>query len=84
MKWEFLRGSAPLFARGDLPGLLLCKTMECPEPPHQVDGVYADDGPVCEEFREYPECGPVAGIVERRYDNARIGDIEIRVARGDT
>jgi len=69
MKWEFLAG------------LLLREAVECPVPEYEIDGVYAYDRPVCEKLREHAECGPVTGIVKGRDDHARVGDVEVGVAR---
>ena len=66
-----------------LAGLLLRKTVECAESQDEIDGMNADDRPVGEELREYAERGSVPGIVERRDNHARVGDIEVRVARGE-
>src|SRR5262249_62101628 len=52
-------------------GLLLRQTVQRPEPPHQVDGVDADDRAVGEQVGKRPERHAVGGVVERRHDHGR-------------
>src|SRR6266581_9355627 len=66
------------------PRLLLCQTVDCPEPPHQIHRMDPHDRPVANELGEDPERHAVAGIVERGHEHGAVRDVEIRVARGKT
>ena len=65
-------------------GLLLRKTVQRPESPDEIDGVYSDDGTIGEAIGEDVQRDAVIGIVERRDDHDAVGDVEVRVARGES
>src|SRR5687767_7007035 len=63
--------------------LLLRKTVQRAEPPHEIHGMNAGDRVPRKRFSDSVERDAVVGIVERRYKNSAIGDVEVRVAGGE-
>src|SRR6202011_1283939 len=62
--------------------LLLRQTMQRTQSPGKVHGVNADYDATREEIGKDAEREAIAGVVERRDENALVGDVEIRIAGG--
>ena len=54
--------------------------MERAQPPHQVEGVDADDRPVGDELAEDAEGDAIGGIVEGGPQGGGVADVEVGVA----
>src|SRR5688572_12737408 len=68
--------------RSSLRGLLLGHAVERAEAPHEVQAVDADDLALRKQLRDDAERDTIGRIVERRHDDASVGDVEVGVARG--
>ena len=60
---------------------MLREAMQCPESPHEIHGMDADDLAVGEELRQSIQRDPVVAVVERRHEHDAVGDVEVGVAR---
>src|SRR5207249_8961041 len=63
--------------------LLLSETMQRSQPPHQIDGVDSHDRSILDQLGEHAEGHAVLRIVERRHQDGAVGDVEVRIARGE-
>src|SRR2546422_115337 len=63
--------------------LLLSQAVQRPQPPHQIDSMDPNDWAIADQFGEQPERSTVVRIMERRHETHVVGDVEIRIARGE-
>ena len=60
--------------------LLLRQAMQRTGTEHEINGMNADDRPVLEQFAQNAERNAVVWIIERRDNDAGVGDVEIHIA----
>src|SRR5215471_3823866 len=60
--------------------LLLGQAMQGAESPDQIDGVDAYDRTVLDQLRQDAQCEAIFWVVERRHQNRRVANIEVRIA----
>src|SRR2546422_1727725 len=57
--------------------LLLSETMQCPEPPYEIDRMDPYDRPVIDQLGKHAECHAILRVVERRHQDGPVRDVKV-------